>query len=253
MVRVSVIIPTIGRRSLFRTIDSILSQGELVHEVIVVCSTRLEFELPDDPKIIVVNASKEFNVSNARNVGLKKVALESSWVAFCDDDDIWLPGKLQNQIDYCLKNRLDGSYTGAVVNTGKSETTIRPRTEYNLNHAPLAQVYNSFFSRSGYLPFPSFCFHASLLPFASFDENYTEHEDLLFVQNLYIIGFEFGQLSTPLIQVSYDIQRSLKRLDLKQEILWVEKLFKLRFRWGLVYVFRILLLKLLLTYVLRRS
>jgi glycosyltransferase involved in cell wall biosynthesis len=253
MVKVSVIVPTIGRQSLIQTIESILSQGKLVHEVIVVCSARLEFKLPNDAKIIVVNASKEFNVSNARNVGLQKVALESSWVAFCDDDDIWLPGKLQNQIDYCLENRLDGSYTAAIVNTGKSETAIRPRAEYNLNDAPLAQVYNSFFSRSGYLPFPSFCFHADLLPYAFFDENYTEHEDLLFVQNLYMLGFEFGQLPKPLIQVSSNMQRSLMRLDLAQEILWVKNLFKLRFRWGLVYIFRILLLKVFLVHVLRRS
>lgn len=253
MYKVSVIVPTIGRESLLRTIDSVISQGALVHEVIVVCSTKFELVLPDNPKIVFLNAQKEFNVSNARNVGLQKVSLEADWIAFCDDDDIWLPGKLQYQIDYCLENLLDGSYTAAIVNTANSEALIRPRKKYNLNNAPLGQVYNSFFSRSGYLPFPSFCFKASLLPFALFDENYSEHEDLLFVQNLYMLGFDIGQLSKPLIQVSYDINRSLKRLDFAQEKLWVRKLFQLKLRWGFVYAFRILLLKLLTVYVLRRS
>ena len=250
--KVSVIVPTIGRRSLVRTIDSILSQGELVHELIVVCSRPLELELPDDTRVIVLSASHEFNVSNARNVGLQKVASVSNWVAFCDDDDIWLPGKLKNQIDYCLANRLDGSYTAAIVARADTRTTIRPSTGYNVKDAPLAQVYKSLFSRGGYLPFPSFCFRANLLRFAYFDEKFTEHEDLLFVQNLYMLGFKFGQLTTPLIQISYDINRSLKRLNLVQEFLWVKKLCYLSFRWAFVYVFRVLFLKLIFTYVLRK-
>jgi hypothetical protein len=38
-----------------------------IHEVIVVCSTKFELVIPDNPKIVVLNAQKEFNVSNARN------------------------------------------------------------------------------------------------------------------------------------------------------------------------------------------
>jgi glycosyltransferase involved in cell wall biosynthesis len=246
MIKTSVIIPTRGRQSLNATLDSILAQGEIVYQIIVVNNGDMEINLSSNPIIEVIDAAKKFNVSHARNLGLACVKSESNWIAFCDDDDIWLPGKLKLQIEYCMNRKLHASYTGARLKKSNGQESFRPKGKYLEEKSPLDQVYFNFISRKGYLPFPSFCFDASFLHLASFNEKYTEHEDLLFVQELYMKGCKVGQIPIPLVQISYELRRSLKRLSIKQEVLWIKKLHSFRFRWALVYLFRITLMKLVL-------
>jgi glycosyltransferase involved in cell wall biosynthesis len=243
MIRTSVIIPTLGRDSLKATLNSILEQGEIVHQIVVVNNGDLEIEFPDNPIIEVIRTTEKFNVSQARNVGLRSVNPESNWIAFCDDDDIWLPGKLKLQIDYCTSRKLHASYTGALVKKSNGQVSIRPTTRYREEKSPLHQVYSKITSRQGYLPFPSFCFESSFLPLASFDERFTEHEDLLFAQDLFMRGCRIGQIPIPLVQINYDLRRSLTRFNTTQEVLWIKKLLTFRVRWSLVYVSRISVLK----------
>jgi glycosyltransferase involved in cell wall biosynthesis len=253
MIRTSVIIPTLGRDSLNATLHSILAQGEIVTQIVVVNNGDLEIEYPDHPIIEVIRTTEKFNVSHARNVGLRSVKPESNWIAFCDDDDIWLPGKLKLQLDYCTARELHASYTGALVKKSNGQVSIRPTAAYEEEKSPLQQVYSKIISRQGYLPFPSFCFESRFLPLAFFDERFTEHEDLLFVQDLYIRGCRIGQVPIPLVQIAYDLRRSLRRFDTTQEILWVKKLLTFRLRWALVYVCRIGVMKLALMMPARES
>ena len=243
MIRTSVIIPTLGRDSLNATLNSILAQGEIVHQIVVVNNGDLEIEFQSNPIIEVIRTTDKFNVSQARNLGLRSVNPESNWIAFCDDDDIWLPGKLQLQIDYCTNRKLHASYTGALVKKSNGRVTIRPTAKYLEGKSPLHQVYSKIVSRQGYLPFPSFCFKSSFLPLASFDERFTEHEDLLFVQELFMRGCRIGQIPIPLVQITHDLRRSLTRFNTTQEVLWIKKLLTLRLRWAFVYVLRISVLK----------
>jgi glycosyltransferase involved in cell wall biosynthesis len=251
MIRTSVIIPTLGRQSLNETLDSILAQGEIVYQIIVVNNGDLEINLSSNPIIEVVDAAKKFNVSHARNLGLACVKSESNWIAFCDDDDIWLPGKLKLQIEYCANRKLHASYTGAQVKKSNGQESFRPTGRYREDKSPLDQVYSNFVSRKGYLPFPSFCFDAKFLPIASFDERYTEHEDLLFTQSLYMKGCKIGQIPIPLVQISFNLRSSLKRFNIKQEVLWIKKLHSFRLKWALVYVSRIALMKTILIPLVR--
>lgn len=99
--RVSVVIPCFNtERYIAATLRAALSQAGAELEVIVVddgstdgSAALVEREFPQVTLIRQANAG----VAVARNAGIQVATGE--WVAFCDSDDIWLPGKLAAQFD----------------------------------------------------------------------------------------------------------------------------------------------------------
>lgn len=97
---VSAIIPSVGRPELARAIESVRAQnGDFSVEVIVVFDRADDGEV--DPDVIGLADQVFFTGggkrgSFARNQGVR--AARSTYVAFLDDDDMWLPDKLQSQI-----------------------------------------------------------------------------------------------------------------------------------------------------------
>lgn len=97
---VDVVIPTVGRRpgELAKALDSVLDQsGGVVRRVLVVVDSggRLEpHTLPRSSKIEVLHASPSLS---ARQAGV--LAADSPWVAFLDDDDVWVDTKLVKQLE----------------------------------------------------------------------------------------------------------------------------------------------------------
>jgi glycosyltransferase involved in cell wall biosynthesis len=108
MPTVSVVIPTYNRASrLESTIESVLHQEFEDFEVIVVddASTDDTEEVVsgfDDPRVAYVAHERNMGGSAARNTGIE--ASTGTYIAFLDDDDEWLPGKLREQVD-CLESR----------------------------------------------------------------------------------------------------------------------------------------------------
>jgi glycosyltransferase involved in cell wall biosynthesis len=100
--KVSVIVPTFNRAHLVaQTVDSILGQTFRDFELIVVddCSQddtekvitactdeRIRYFRHDSGRLVAVN----------RNYGMEHARGE--FIAFCDDDDLWLPEKLERQL-----------------------------------------------------------------------------------------------------------------------------------------------------------
>ena len=101
---ISVIIPTYNRKRLVeRAAKSVLAQMYKNIECIVVddCSTdetvTLLKELSlKDSRLIVISHTANRHVSAARNTGL--AAANGELIAFLDDDDAWLPNKLDKQV-----------------------------------------------------------------------------------------------------------------------------------------------------------
>ncbi|MDN3920470.1 glycosyltransferase family 2 protein [Roseateles violae] len=99
--RVSVVIPCFNAEPyIAATLRSVLGQTGAELEVIVVDDgstddsvARIEREFPQVRLIRRANAG----VAAARNAGI--AAATGDWVAFCDADDIWLPGKLSAQFE----------------------------------------------------------------------------------------------------------------------------------------------------------
>src|SRR5271156_6668753 len=105
MVIVSAVIPTRGRAELLcRAVRSALAQTLREIEVVVVIdgedpatSIALDELAQQDGRLWVLALGASVGGSDARNRGVDAAAGE--WVAFLDDDDEWLPGKLQAQFD----------------------------------------------------------------------------------------------------------------------------------------------------------
>lgn len=100
---VSVVIPTRGRPIVaMRAITSALSQTFESLEVIVVVDgldppTADLLEMIHDPRLHTICLAESMGGSEARNIGVR--AAKGSWIAFLDDDDEWLPEKIQAQVD----------------------------------------------------------------------------------------------------------------------------------------------------------
>ncbi|MGN9778249.1 glycosyltransferase family 2 protein [Micromonospora sp. H33] len=99
---VSVVIPTCDRPDLVtRAVRSALAQSVAEIEVIVVvdgadADTQAALAAIPDPRLRVLPLPERSGAPNARNVGVQ--AARARWTAFLDDDDEWLPRKLEVQL-----------------------------------------------------------------------------------------------------------------------------------------------------------
>jgi glycosyltransferase involved in cell wall biosynthesis len=104
---VSVIIPTRNRPDLvLRAVRSALAQTHGDLEVLVVvdgpCSkTAASLAEVSDSRLRLIQLAESVGGSDARNTGVQNAAGE--WVAFLDDDDEWLPAKIEKQMAVALQ------------------------------------------------------------------------------------------------------------------------------------------------------
>jgi glycosyltransferase involved in cell wall biosynthesis len=96
---VGVVLPTRNRPELLRrALDAVLAQehaGEL-RAVVVYDQAEPDKGLAADRVQVIAN-TRTPGLAGARNSGI--LALDTDLVAFCDDDDVWLPGKLAAQVE----------------------------------------------------------------------------------------------------------------------------------------------------------
>jgi hypothetical protein len=115
---VTVVIPTRNRPRLLatRALPTALAQEGVAIEVIVVDDgSEPPVEVPGDPRARLIRHSIPRGVAAARNAGIG--AAEGEWVAFLDDDDLWSPLKLREQLA-ALAGGGDFCYSAAVLLDG---------------------------------------------------------------------------------------------------------------------------------------
>jgi glycosyltransferase involved in cell wall biosynthesis len=106
---ISVVIPTINRPQLVTgAVDSALRQTLREIEVIVVVdgpddATRRVLRAIDDPRLCVLPLPENVGLGEARRAGTD--AARGRWIALLDDDDAWLPRKLEIQLDTARRSR----------------------------------------------------------------------------------------------------------------------------------------------------
>lgn len=99
---VTVVIATRERPQLLRrSINSVVRQDYAGAISVIVVYDQTAPEDPDDLRRGDVNVTTMVNdrtagLAGARNSGI--LAATTEWVAFCDDDDVWLPDKLRRQV-----------------------------------------------------------------------------------------------------------------------------------------------------------
>jgi glycosyltransferase involved in cell wall biosynthesis len=129
--RISVIIPTYKReiKYLSRAINSIKDQTYSNTEVVIVDDNPPEScyrekimqfmkQYSDDSNIIYIMNHKNLGGSLARNKGI--YAATGEYITFLDDDDEYLPRKVEKQLMFMIENDLDMSFTNLkLVNQNK--------------------------------------------------------------------------------------------------------------------------------------
>ena len=102
---VSVIIPTFNRASfVLEAADSVLKQTVEDFELIVVddgSTDETEKALTQYQGRFIYHFQDNQGVSAARNRGIQTA--RGKWIAFLDDDDLWLPEKIETQIKFFSK------------------------------------------------------------------------------------------------------------------------------------------------------
>jgi glycosyltransferase involved in cell wall biosynthesis len=112
---IGVVIPTRDRpQELRRALDAVLAQhypGEL--EVVVVFDGSRPDHSIERSNVRSIDNTHAPGLPGARNSGI--LSLETDLVAFCDDDDEWLPGKLEAQVRSLTGNKADFVTTAVLV------------------------------------------------------------------------------------------------------------------------------------------
>lgn len=151
---VSIVIPTHNRSNLVtRAVHSALNQSFKDLEVIVVDDASKD----NTPALIKIIADGDHRVhyirnenpcggGGARNIGIQNA--RGRYVAFLDDDDEWLPRKLERQIPYadhysvvgCLTIK-DNKIERLGLNINKERLTCRLLNEINITKITLNDVF----------------------------------------------------------------------------------------------------------------
>ena len=141
--QVSVVIPTRNRLGMLaQTLHTVLAQ-DVELEVVVVDEASSD-ATPDwlarhpDPRVRTVRHESPRGLSEARNAGI--AASTGSWLAFVDDDDLWLPTKLIDQLAAAEHEGALWAFGGAITFSAGPRLLQGPRplsaeTVRNLLHA----------------------------------------------------------------------------------------------------------------------
>lgn len=153
---VSVIIPTYKRpyNMIERAIKSVLNQTYKDLELIIVDDSPNSFEerkviessikLIGDERIRYIKHNKNLGGCAARNTGIK--ASRGEFIAFLDDDDEWLPKKLEYQLKELHEENLDMVYCYWIMCTLKKNKIVERVRQ--LKEIPNKTVYESLLYRN---------------------------------------------------------------------------------------------------------
>jgi glycosyltransferase involved in cell wall biosynthesis len=175
----SVVVPSFRRhQEVLRAVKSALNQTVPPLEVIVANDgpdadkARLLAELGDG-RVRYVEAPRRGNASATRNFGVRHA--RGDWIALLDDDDIWLPGKLEAQFAALKRSRLSQAILAGVevVYAQGKRCHVRPARSVPL-HTPVDELLFCGYggAHTSTLMAPKWAFEKY-----PFDEEQERHED----------------------------------------------------------------------------
>jgi glycosyltransferase involved in cell wall biosynthesis len=249
---VTVIIPTMGRVTLERSIMSILNQTFQVSEIIIVDSSPegiKDFEFLTSPLVRVLRKSDAdlreslgiWSAAHNRNLGIQHA--RSTYIAFMDDDDEWHSNKMQVQMD-AIDGRLNIiSSTSVEFLLPSGKALSRPSKLFNLNSRVLECFYGKItFHRSEfYIATPTLVIPSVIAKVIPMHEELSWYEDTWWLYQLECAGLFHEQLSQKLVTIHADPKRSIARDSLAKHFEWAEYLETVSTKYAVNYLLGIAL------------
>ena len=204
---VSVVIPTYKNRGgLIQSVDSALAQDyDGLLEVIVVDDNSPESEdrkktealmakYSESPKVVYIRHDQNKNGAAARNTGIK--ASKGDYIAFLDDDDIFLKGKLTKQVAYLEQHKeFDAVYCLA----RRSKYGCSQRIIEGDGTRDILLLESNFFT-------PSLVFRREALEAINgFDETFRRHQDYELLLRFFAAGYKIGCVPEVLIEIGMNM------------------------------------------------
>ena len=213
----SVIIPTVGRSTLNRAIESALHQTLKPTEIIVIAANRIQDSLPADSRIKVLVAADfikpPFTPAKNRNLGIRVAT--SQYIAFLDDDDVWTNSKMAIQIDHLEKSGVDLSVCSAWNHFASGLVIKRPFKTIKTTQSVLDIHFPShrrLFSPY-YLPTPGIVVKTAAAKLILFDPQLPYYEDIWWMYCLQVNNYTISQIPNALLHVYSDGISAKSRID----------------------------------------
>ncbi|MBI3589576.1 MAG: glycosyltransferase family 2 protein [Candidatus Liptonbacteria bacterium] len=204
MPKISAIITTWNRAlMLHRAISSVLGQTFTEFELLILDNSSSDNTADvvkefNDPRIYYIRHAPG-NISWARNLGVRESRGE--FLAFLDDDDEWLPNKLEDQYQIFKEDKIGktglvyGAYFHITAESGKIFETIFPKLR--------GHVYNYVISHRDTLTGSAsnpLLRKSAVIKVGSYDENVTTGEDYEMFLRL-SKEFYFDYVKKPLVNI----------------------------------------------------
>lgn len=231
---ISVVIPTRERPSLIvRAVQSALTQTIDAIEVIVVidgpdAATSRVLRQIDDSRLEVRMLPQRLGHADARNTGISEA--KSQWVALLDDDDEWLPQKLEIQFQTAKKSPyLYPVISCRLITRSKNGDLVWPRRY----PSPGETLSEYLFCQSGLLGGEGLVLPSSLLtkrgllwkvPFRSGIPRHDDVDWLLRASTIDGFGVEFVPMPEPLViwHIEENRHRISNTADWHYSLSWIQ-------------------------------
>ena len=221
---ISVVVPTRNRPdSVARAVRTALDQSLPPDEVVVVVdgpdsATVRALEVIGDSRVVILELAENGGAARARNIGVSNCA--GDWVAFLDDDDEWLPGKLRAQV---LAAASSGTDVHHLVLASGVEWRWDSKSDWWPLRSPSPQerVSDYLFVRrrpgEGLLATPTIMLRRAFAQACPFPEHLRIHEDYDWFIELEKAGARFLVVLEPLVIVNAPSARTSLSSDAQWE------------------------------------
>lgn len=227
---ISVVIPTYNRsEKLLRALDSIYNQTaiECIGEIIVVddgSTDDTEFRLLEyckkhnNPKIIFIK-QKNKGASSARNKGMSES--HYPYIAFLDSDDMWLPNKIEMQVEV-FEQKKDAGLIGG--NFQDKPLRLFFKNIKSLHKATLLELMYKFYPVT-----PSIIIKKEIFNLVGgFDEDIHYYEDCDYFQKICALGYGYYYLPNKIVQLDDKAQFGERGLSSNLKAIYLDSIISLK-------------------------
>lgn len=197
---VSVVIPTYKRSEMLpRAIASVLNQTYKNIQVVVVDdnnpdtewraeTSKLMEQYSNDKRILYICHEKNQNGSVARNTGMKSAT--GDIVCFLDDDDWFLPTKIELQVQYLLEHP---EYRAVYCGWNRDDDVVVPTKEGDLSFELLSGT-NLIYTNVIMM------WREDAIACGGWDETFKRHQEAAFMLRFFRAGGKIGVVSQVLVE-----------------------------------------------------